>query len=892
MANKFEESTIKKPDTITEKDFKKQADELAGDIFKEEKSGKAKIVEPTKEEIDAINNNLGKEAIKETAEIADKARENNETGNGSKKPLSLSEKNQEKINKAWVEEGEEKKEQKDKAIRIETKEIQISGYKEDLEKLKKERDELVNEDGVENKGQKLRDLNSDIIEIKDKLKIFKTEELEKKEEPEDEIIDLIDVVKEQGKNKEFEHYAQERKSEILEELEKMPEKEKKGIFRAAVDISYALQEWKSSILSNLLKKAVGEKRIKGKGSSIHESGLGKRFLNAYSENYKERAELAKENRERERVSALRGGGSLLRTAGSFIKLGRVIWDVGYANPLRHVMAASMFTAKNAEMLKEARLKRDKIIEKTRIKDAEEAALEAWNVHEEAEITKGKGGKILKEDLEKEYQKILVGDLGKRLEKRNKKDGFILSKIVQDFGGFLINSKIKRIDKKISKIKEKKGIFPHERREMIERYLERQKKNLNDYDRMVSTAGTIDLLSYTGRIIEKTGKAVSVAMIADTLYRLPKIFASFTESSIEPEMPPKTTSEIEPEAFKEVVLDKKLSNILESKIAEKGDSSLLLAKKIYIKHAEELGYKESMGDINKWAGKFSTRHIVGQYIGEHSEDYKELIDKIGTPPENPIELDKWMSKVPGSTFNEVLNNKVPNLIHVGDTVSIDVNGNINAYSPEGKLRIGNLPIETQGIISTEGFGKIMEVEEFSNLSTEQVERINKLFSRHLGASFEGFQSFDAAERAEKIANLEETINKLKKEPSSNFIKKQLQELNMVKEIWAKFGLEDVEIPKEELASKIPEVSQESIIDETGTEIKGETPVGSEDNIKEINELFKKQGMEKVIEQVKAGKFSREDFKELLFDDARKNDGFVSDKERENINLIMKMLDSRK
>ena len=335
-------------------------------------------------------------------------------------------------------------------------------------------------------------------------------------------------------------------------------------------------------------------------------------------------------------------------------------------------------------------------------------------------------------------------------------------------------------------------------------------------------------------------------------------------------------------IEEVKKVEKVSDIWGSKTAEKGDSSLLLAKKLYIEHAKELGYEESMGDKSKWAGKFSTRHIVGQYIGEHSEDYKELIDKIGTPPENPVELDKWISKVPGSTFNEVLNNKVPNLIHIGDTVSIDVNGNINAYDPEGKLRIGNLPIETQEIINTEGFEKIMAVEDFSKLSTEQIERIDKLFSKHLVASFEGFKSFDAAERAEKIAGLEKIINKLEKEPSSGFIKRQIQELNMVKEIWEKFGIEELS------KKKISEIPQEPIIDETGTEIKGETPVGSEGNIKEINELFKKQGMEKIIEQVKAGKINREDFKEFLFDNARKDDGFVSAEEKEKINEIIKNL----
>ena len=348
---------------------------------------------------------------------------------------------------------------------------------------------------------------------------------------------------------------------------------------------------------------------------------------------------------------------------------------------------------------------------------------------------------------------------------------------------------------------------------------------------------------------------------------------------------------------------KPDNVVDLMIVKKGESTLLLAKKLYVKNAASLGYKESMGDLNKWAERLSTRHLIGQYISEHPEEYKELIDKAGPVPKDLVQLDKWMRKVPGSTFNDILNNKVASLIHVGDKVGIGANGDINAYNPDGKLRIGNLPIETQKVITAEGFGKIMEVEEFSNLSPEQVEKIDKLFSRHLGASFEGFQSFDASEKAEKIANLEKVINKLKKEPSSNFIKRQIQELNMVKDIWKKFGTEEIELPK------TPEIPQEPIHSNEVDigELRGETPVGSEDNIREMERFLKKEKIEisllfeekldeetinKLIEHMKSGKIDRRDFKELLFDQARVEDNYISNKEKERINLIIKIIDSKK
>lgn len=356
---------------------------------------------------------------------------------------------------------------------------------------------------------------------------------------------------------------------------------------------------------------------------------------------------------------------------------------------------------------------------------------------------------------------------------------------------------------------------------------------------------------------------------------------------------------ENEVLETVAKEGKEVNFWEAKVAEKGDSSLSLAKEMYLEHAKELGYKEEMGDIKKWAERFSTRHIVGQYISEHQDDYKELIGKIGVPPENPAEMDKWISKVPAKTFNEVLNNKVPNLIHVGDTVSISQNGDINAYSSKGELRIGRLIAEQKGILTAESFKSVMEANNFSELSSEQVKKIDKIFSKHLAASFEGFKNFSPEEQQEKLKELDQVLHDLAFKFTANqtedeFVKQQIEEINMIKEIWGKFGEET--IPEKDLPE--PALKKETITesapipDETGSDLKGETLVGSESNIKEIEELFKKKGMEKVIEQVRAGKITREDFKEFLFEDARKSDNFIDDKERKNINLIMKMLDSKK
>jgi len=128
--------------------------------------------------------------------------------------------------------------------------------------------------------------------------------------------------------------------------------------------------------------------------------------------------------------------------------------------------------------------------------------------------------------------------------------------------------------------------------------------------------------------------------------------------------------------------------------EKGESPLSEAKKIYMEHAPELGYKEDITDkisLEKWAETASTRHIVGQYIVEHQGEFKSLIEKIGAPPKDPVELDEWLHKVPKSTFEDVLHNKVPNLVYEGDKIVVTKSGDILALSPEGKLRLGHITV---------------------------------------------------------------------------------------------------------------------------------------------------------------------------------------------------------
>ena len=135
-----------------------------------------------------------------------------------------------------------------------------------------------------------------------------------------------------------------------------------------------------------------------------------RFFSSLAETYKKdenNAQKAIEQREKSKTSLhqLQNVGYL---TGNILKYGRTVadivgWTVG--SPLRYVMLGAQFFSRGAEAAKEARLKNQEVIEKTRVKDIDEAAEEAWKIYEQAKLEQDKG-EISKGALEKAYAKNL------------------------------------------------------------------------------------------------------------------------------------------------------------------------------------------------------------------------------------------------------------------------------------------------------------------------------------------------------------------------------------------------------------------------------------------------------------------------------------------------------
>jgi hypothetical protein len=291
----------------------------------------------------------------------------------------------------------------------------------------------------------------------------------------------------------------------------------------------------------------------------------------------------------------------------------------------------------------------------------------------------------------------LGALGFRMGR-----GFLSSNISQFIGGafekFWGSLRIEK--KKLESLKElaEKGINLENLEELDLKIQEILNETAKSKRKMKIAKGLVMLAS-------GTGASMALTVAAEEVFA-----ASIHKESVLETKPKGAVSESAPKGAKEISqketgpTDAHIETISKEQYlgivtVAKGWSLLSEVKKIYMEHARELGYKGDLTDkvdLGKWSEIASTRHIVGQYIIEHPEEFKNLIEKIGFPPkpDDPeyfTKLDEWLHKVPKSTFDDILHNKVPNLVYEGDKIVVTQSGDIVAFSPEGKPRLGHITV---------------------------------------------------------------------------------------------------------------------------------------------------------------------------------------------------------
>lgn len=303
--------------------------------------------------------------------------------------------------------------------------------------------------------------------------------------------------------------------EIGLELEKTPEKEREKIGVGFRNVGFFVEEAKNSFFAGVFNKMAETQPQQKNITTKFISQLGKGF-NDKAAKARERIETIEKTKNRE---TLANAGYLL---GNTIKYGRTVLDIAgvtVAAPLRFATMGAMAFSSGAEAAKEVRLENEKVIEKTRIEDADKAAEEAYEVYRTAMARSG--GHPTGRDYEKAYHEILPGDLLRRLQEKTPEQPGLVNRLVQGVVKFQIERSVKKLVEKKDRIEGDPRFSGKQRDEKKKRLFNRFERRLRDYDRVVSQFGTVDALAMGARYAEIAGK---VAAYVPTAYiALEKVF---------------------------------------------------------------------------------------------------------------------------------------------------------------------------------------------------------------------------------------------------------------------------------------------------------------------------------------------------------------------------------
>jgi len=302
---------------------------------------------------------------------------------------------------------------------------------------------------------------------------------------------------------------EEERDVVREELKEIPSEEREKIGFGLNNMGFFVDERKNSFFAKVFEGAA-------KGFD-KKSTMG-RWLESFSEDYQESAQKTRKKMEQIEKGRKRRFGNITSLAGNVLRYGRVATDiVGYTmgSPFRYVMMAGMFFSRGAEAAKEARLKNEEVIEKTRVHYIDQAAEEAWKIYEQAQVEATEAGQkeVSQKDLEKAYQQNIPEDLLKRIEK--KAEPGMATGLLQKTIKWDVEKSIYSIQGKIEKIEKDKKLSAKEKKLQKEKIINKYSKHLNDLDAIVSQYGTVDALAMGARYAKAAAKGVVGAMMVET-----------------------------------------------------------------------------------------------------------------------------------------------------------------------------------------------------------------------------------------------------------------------------------------------------------------------------------------------------------------------------------------
>ncbi|MEK7642918.1 MAG: hypothetical protein AAB372_00480 [Patescibacteria group bacterium] len=204
--------------------------------------------------------------------------------------------------------------------------------------------------------------------------------------------------------------------------------------------------------------------------------------------------------------AMYGVGSIGSLVGKPLRWGAIA--AGYAVP---PFMLAMSAGRVGETAKGARFKNETYIEdELRVKDADEAAEEAWALYEEAKKSSA-GGPVSAEALGKTYEKKSAANIAERLGRREQ--GYSAFAFTQRVMDRYVRSRADWIAGRVQAIEENPHRSRTEKDEALARVMRIHASFLRDADNMISQAGVVDLHSARAYTLEKGGKGATLGLTA-------------------------------------------------------------------------------------------------------------------------------------------------------------------------------------------------------------------------------------------------------------------------------------------------------------------------------------------------------------------------------------------
>lgn len=348
------------------------------------------------------------------------------------------------------------------------------------------------------------------------------EELEKaKKEYDDGLSELKELqnlfsggIKEEKPESELENIQRTEK-----EISSLPEKERKKTGLGLRNIGFYAEELKNKFFAGTINLAA--KRLPKSEANIAERGSLARFLISLSENFKKDEQKARMAINKTNEGEAKKFANVGYLTGNILRYGRIATDFTkwtVASPLKYWMMSAMALSRSFEAMKEARMKGEKLIDKTRIHDVDEAAEEAWKIYNEAILNKNS---IFKEDLERAYTKNIPQDLLRRLNENGqeaKGEGLIQSiiRFTQGIVRWDVRKLTEKINKKIEDIEKNSKLSDEEKELQKEKIFAKYSDYIKSFDRIISQAGTVDTLAMGAQYLKIGSKAAVYGVTAETL----------------------------------------------------------------------------------------------------------------------------------------------------------------------------------------------------------------------------------------------------------------------------------------------------------------------------------------------------------------------------------------